>query len=351
VSQSAINPFTAPTFDPATIGQPVVRSFIELDIEEALRRPAKATRDGYGRGIVELGETDPLVVALDADLAGSTRSAKFADKFPTRFFNLGIAESNMVSWAAGMAVGGYKPYASTFSIFLACRAFEAIRQSIAYPSLNVKLVASHGGITVGPDGASHQTIEDIALMRSLPNLTVIVPSDATEAYLALKAAHRLNGPVFIRNGRAGVPTLYSDATPFEIGKAVEFRKGSDVTILTTGIMLARGLKAAQLLAEKGIQARVANLSTVKPLDTAYVVEAARTTGRLVTIEEASIIGGFGSAVAEATSEFYPVPVYRIGMRDRFGTSGEHNDLFKYFELEPTDIARETEAFIGRTKAR
>ncbi len=328
----------------------LTRPFIDIDVDEALARPQKATRDGYGRAIVELGKLEPKMVCLDADLAESTRSAKFAHAYPDRFFNIGIAESNMVSWAAGLAAGGYKPWASTFAIFLACRAFEAVRQNVAYPALNVKLVASHGGISVGPDGASHQTVEDISLMRTLPNMTVIVPSDANEAYLAVFAANKINGPVFIRMGRANTPTLYDDTADYHIGKAVIHKEGTDLTICSTGIMLWRALKAAKLLAEKGIHARVVNLATIKPLDTEYVVACARETGLIVTVEEHSIIGGLGSAVTETVTDAHPCRVVRMGMRDTFGTSGDHNALFKHFKLEPSDIAAAAEAALREKTA-
>jgi transketolase len=297
-----------------------------------------ATRDAYGETLVELGAENSAVVALDADLSGSTKTGIFAKKFPERFFNMGIAEANMVGTAAGLAAVGKIPFVSTFAIFAVGRAWEQVRQSVAYPKANVKIVATHGGVTVGEDGGSHQSVEDIAIMRAVPNMTVIVPADGVETRGAIRAAAAYKGPVYIRLGRNKVATIFPTDHTFEIGKGCELRQGTDMTFVTTGLMTAAALTAAETLAAEGISARVVHIATIKPLDRDIILQAARETGAIVTAEEHSIIGGLGGAVAELLVEEYPVPVRRIGVQDRFGTSGKAEELLKYFGLTPEDLA-------------
>jgi len=297
-----------------------------------------ATRDAYGETLAELGAGNDAIVALDADLSGSTKTGVFAKKFPGRFFNMGIAEANMVGTAAGLASVGKIPFVSTFAIFAVGRAWEQVRQSVAYPKANVKIVATHGGVTVGEDGGSHQSVEDIAIMRAVPNMTVIVPADGVETRGAIRAAATFKGPVYIRLGRNKVPTIFPQDHPFEIGKGCELRPGSDVTFVTTGLMTAQALEAADFLEKEGISARVVHIATVKPLDRELVLKAARETGAIVTAEEHSIVGGLGGAVAELLAENHPVPMRRVGIRDRFGTSGKAEELLKYFGLTPEHLA-------------
>lgn len=306
-----------------------------------------ATRDAYGETLAELGAENEAVVALDADLSGSTKTGVFAKKFPERFFNMGIAEANMASTAAGLSLTGKIPFISTFAIFATGRAWEQIRQSIAYPKANVKIVATHGGVTVGEDGGSHQSVEDIAIMRAIPNMTVIVPADGPETKKAIRAAAAYKGPVYVRLGRNKVPTIFADDAPFEIGKGSVVVPGSDVTFMTTGLMTAQAVAAAELLKKEGISARVVHLGTIKPLDVELVVEAARETGAIVTAEEHSIIGGLGSAVAEALAENLPTPLERVGVRDRFGTSGKGDELLKYFGLTPDELAEAAKRVMQR----
>jgi len=298
-----------------------------------------ATREAYGRALVELGREDERVVVLDADLSKSTKTEYFAREFPHRFFNMGIAEQNLMGTAAGLALCGKVPFASSFAIFATGRAFEQVRNSIAYPRLNVKIAASHAGITVGEDGASHQSVEDIALMRALPNMTVIVPADAVETRQAVFAAARHEGPVYLRLGRMGVPVLYYEDYRFQIGKAHRLRRGRDATILACGYMVTLALEAARNLEAEGLSVGVLNVSTIKPLDRQAVVEAARETGALVTAEEHSIIGGLGSAVAEVLAEEYPVPLRRVGLRDTFGESGSPEELLAKYGLSVANIEK------------
>lgn len=297
-----------------------------------------ATRDAYGRVLVELGEKCPDLVVLDADLSKSTKTHEFSKHFPERFFNMGIAEQNLMGTAAGLALAGKIPCASTFAVFAVGRAFDQIRNSIAYPGLNVKIIASHAGITVGEDGASHQSIEDISLMRTLPNMTVIVPADATETALAVKAAVASKGPVYIRLGRPKVPVLFGADYQFQPGRAVVLREGTDAVIFATGITVSEALKAASLLAEEGIQTAVVNVHTIKPLDMQTIIDLAGETGAVVTAEEHSIYGGLGSAVAEVLSEHCPTPLIRVGVKDRFGESGSPADLLEAFGLTAPYIA-------------
>lgn len=296
-----------------------------------------ATRDAYGEVLAELGAENVDVVVLDADLSGSTKTAVFAKKFPERFFNMGIAEANMIGTAAGLAAAGKIPFASTFAIFAVGRAWEQVRQSVAYPRANVKIVATHSGITVGEDGGSHQSVEDIAIMRAVPNMTVIVPADGIETKLAIRAAAAYKGPVYVRLGRNKVKTIFTADYGFSIGKGCVLREGSDLTFVSTGLMTAQALVAAEMLQERGVSARVLHLATIKPLDEDLLIDAARETGAVVTAEEHSIIGGLGGAVAELLAERCPVPVKRIGIKDRFGLSGKAEELLKFFDLTPENL--------------
>ena len=297
-----------------------------------------ATREAYGNALAELGEKYDFVV-LDADLAAATKTGVFKKKFPERFFDCGIAEGNMMTVAAGLAAAGKVPFASTFAMFAAGRAFEQIRNSIGYPHLNVKIGATHAGITVGEDGATHQCLEDFALMRSIPGMTVINPADDVEAAAAIKAALEMNGPVYMRFGRYAVPVLNDNAEyKFEIGKGIQLRDGKDVTIVATGVMVYMALEAAETLAAEGISARVINIHTIKPLDHEILAKAAKETGAIVTAEEHNILGGLGSAVAESVCESCPVPVLRVGTEDKYGHSGKVPPLLEMYGLTPANIA-------------
>ena len=295
-----------------------------------------ATRDAYGAALAELGDKYDFVV-LDADLAAATKTAVFKKKFPERFFDCGIAEGNMVSVAAGIASTGKPVFASSFAMFAAGRAFEQIRNSVGYPHLNVKIGATHAGITVGEDGATHQCLEDIALMRTIPGMTIINPADAVEAKAAVEAALQINGPVYLRFGRMAVPVVYDESYKFELGKGVKMADGNDVTIIATGIMVDLALQAAKVLEGEGISARVINIHTIKPLDKDIVAVAAKETGAIVTAEEHNVIGGLGSAVAEAVCETCPVPVLRVGVQDAYGHSGKVPPLMKMYGLTVEDI--------------
>jgi transketolase len=297
----------------------------------------KPTRDGFGEALVELGKTNEEVVVLSADLTSSVRANWFKDKYPERFFDFGVAEQDMMSTAAGFALCGKIPFAATFGIFASGRAWDQIRLSVCYMNLNVKIVGSHGGISVGPDGASHQALEEITLMRVLPNMTVIVPCDSEEARLATIAAASYKGPVYLRLGREPFPVITGYKGDYKIGKAVTMAEGSDLTIIGTGIMVQEAMKACEELKKQGISARVINLHTVKPIDKDAVVKAAKETGAIVTAEEHTVVGGMGSAVAEVLAENFPVPVRMVGMKDRFGESGEARDLMKYFGLSSEGI--------------
>lgn len=296
-----------------------------------------ATRDAYGKALVKLGAQNPRVVVLDADLSKSTKTADFKKQYPERFFNMGIAEQNLLGTAAGFAAAGKIPFASTFAVFATGRAFEQIRNSIAYTKLNVKIAATHAGLTVGEDGASHQAIADVAVMRALPNMTVIVPADGIEAEKAVFAAAEKDGPVYIRMGRSGVPVLFSEEYVFKIGKAAVMKAGSDVTVIACGIMVADALSAAKELEREGISVRVVNMATIKPIDKEAIISAALETGAVVTAEEHNIIGGLGSAVAEVLSEHAPAPLERVGVRDTFGESGKPQELLEKYGLTPKDI--------------
>ena len=304
-----------------------------------------ATREAYGSALVELGAEIPNMVVLDADLAGSTKTAMFQKAYPDRFFNCGIAEGNMMSIAAGLAAAGMVPFASSFAMFAVGRAYEQIRNSIGYPHLNVKICASHAGISVGEDGASHQCLEDIELMRGIPGMVVMCPADYVEAKACVRAAVEHDGPVYIRFGRAAVPIVFGDDYKFEIGKGSVLREGKDVSIFTNGLCVASSLEAADMLAKDGIDAEVINICTVKPLDEELVVKSAMKTGKVVTAEEHSIIGGLGSAVAECLSEKCPTKMYRIGVRHVFGESGPAGELLHKYMLDGEGVYKQVKAFV------
>lgn len=297
-----------------------------------------ATRDSYGNALVELGKKHPEVVVLDADLAGATKTSVFMKEFPERHIDCGIAEGNMMGVAAGLAATGKVPFASTFAMFAAGRAFEQIRNSIGYPHLNVKIGATHAGISVGEDGATHQCNEDIALMRTIPGMVIINPSDDIEAKAAVEAAYEYEGPVYLRFGRLAVPVINENENyKFELGKGIVLREGKDVAIFATGLEVNEALIAAEKLAEDGIQAKVINIHTIKPIDEELIVQAAKECGKVVTVEEHSVIGGLGSAVCDVLSAKCPTPVYKIGVEDRFGESGPALELIKKYELDGESI--------------
>ncbi|AEE91805.1 putative transketolase C-terminal section [Tepidanaerobacter acetatoxydans Re1] len=297
-----------------------------------------ATREAYGEALAEIGEEIKDIVVLDADLSGSTKTAVFAKKYPERFFNIGIAEQDLMGTAAGLATCGKIPFASTFAIFATGRAFEQVRNSICYPKLNVKIAATHAGLTVGEDGATHQSIEDLALMRTLPNMTVINPADAVEAKKAVRAAAVHEGPVYLRFGRLAVETIFEEDSEFEIGKGKILREGNDVAIIATGIMVGEALKAAEILENSGLKAMVINIHTLKPIDEEIILKAAEC-GAIITAEEHTIIGGLGSAVAEVLAEKKPTPIKRIGIKDKFGQSGKPEELLKLYNLTAEDIVK------------
>ena len=311
----------------------------------------KATRESYGAALAELGEKYDFVV-LDADLAAATKTGMFKKKFPERFFDCGIAEGNMVSVAAGIAATGKKVFATSFAMFAAGRAYEQIRNSIGYPHLNVNIVGTHASITVGEDGATHQCNEDLALMRTIPGMSVICPADATEAYAAVEAALNHDGPCYLRFGRFAVPNLTPELGPdykFEIGKGVTYREGKDVTIVANGYMAHLALEASDMLAEEGISAGVINIHTVKPLDNELIVKAAKATGAIVTAEEHTVVGGLGAAVCEALAESCPVPVLRVGVQDTYGKSGKVPELLELYGLTSKNIAAKAKAAIALKK--
>ncbi len=307
-----------------------------------------ATRESYGNALKELAQNgaDNLVV-LDADLSAATKTAIFKNAFPDRHINCGIAESNMMSVAAGLSTMGFVPFASSFAMFAAGRAFEQIRNSVGYPHLNVKIGATHAGISVGEDGASHQCCEDFALMRSIPGMVVICPADDVEARQAVIAAYHYNGPVYLRFGRLAVPVFHNDDYKFEIGKGELVKEGNDVTIIANGLMVAEAINAADELKAQGVDAEVINIATIKPLDTELVVKSAKKTGKVITVEEHNVIGGLGEAVCSALSENCPTPVKRIGINDVFGHSGPAKDLLKQFGLSAENIVKETKEFLGK----
>ncbi len=305
-----------------------------------------ATRDSYGSALVELGKEHDNIVVLDADLANATKTVMFRKAFPERHIDCGIAEGNMMGVAAGLAAAGMVPFASSFAMFAAGRAFEQIRNSIGYPKLNVKIGATHAGISVGEDGASHQCNEDIALMRSIPGMVIINPADDTEARAAVRAAYEYAGPVYLRFGRLAVPVFNDpDNYTFEIGKGKVLREGGDVTIIATGLEVYQSLQAAEMLAADGIDAMVVNIHTIKPIDRELVVAAAKKTGKVVTVEEHSVIGGLGSAVCEVLAEEYPVKVKRIGVQDVFGESGPAVELLKKYRLDGQGIYEQVKEYV------
>ena len=306
-----------------------------------------ATRDGYGKGLVALGAEHDNVVVLDADLAGSTKTGMFQKAYPDRHFNCGIAEGNMMSVAAGLASTGLVPFASSFAMFAAGRAFEQIRNSIGYPALNVKNGATHGGISVGEDGASHQCCADFALMRSIPGMVIICPADAVEAEAAVKAAYAHQGPVYLRFGRLAVPVFHEEGFEFTIGKGEVMRDGTDVAIIANGLLVYEAVQAGEKLAEQGINAMIINMSPVKPIDEELVLEAARKCGRIITCEEHSIVGGLGEAVCSVLSEKLPTPVRRIGVNDVFGESGPAAELLKKYGLCADNIVEVAKDFCGK----
>lgn len=305
-----------------------------------------ATRESYGNALVELGKENPNVVVLDADLAAATKTGIFKKEFPERHIDCGIAECNMVGIGAGLAAAGMIPFVSSFAMFAAGRAFEQVRNSVGYPHLNVKIGATHGGISVGEDGATHQCCEDIAVMRTIPGMTVIVPSDDVEAKVAVKAAAEMDGPVYMRFGRLAVPVINDTADyKFEIGKGTVLKEGTDVAIIANGLCVAEALEAAKKLEADGINAKVINMATVKPLDEELVLAAAKETGKVVTVEEHSVIGGLGSAVCDVLSEKLPTPVLKIGVNDVFGHSGPAVELIKEFGLDGDSIAQKVKDFV------
>ncbi len=302
-----------------------------------------ATRESYGKALIELGHKNEKVVVLDADLAKATKTIGFKKEFPERFFDTGIAECNMMGVAAGLASVGYTVFASSFAMFAAGRAFEQIRNSIGYTHLNVKIGATHAGISVGEDGASHQCCEDIALMRTIPGMIVINPADDTEAHQAVMAAAEINGPVYLRFGRLATPKIFGDDYKFEIGKGVQLTEGNDVTVIATGLMVNEALVAADMLKAEGINVRVINMATIKPIDKDIIIKAAEETGAIVTAEEHSVIGGLGSAVADVVCENKPVPVLRVGVEDTFGASGNAVEMLKIYGLTAENIVAKVKA--------
>ena len=306
-----------------------------------------ATRDSYGNALVELGKEFENIVVLDADLAGATKTGTFKKAFPDRHINCGIAEANMVCVAAGMAAAGMVPFASSFAMFAAGRAFEQVRNSVGYPRLNVKICATHGGISVGEDGASHQCCEDYALMRSIPGMVVMSPADDVEARAMIRAAYEHKGPVYIRLGRSAVPVFHEEGAAFQIGKGEVVRDGADVAIIANGLMVYEAIKAGEELAAQGINAMIINMATVKPLDKELTLEAAKKCGKIITCEEHSVIGGLGEAVCSFLSENYPIPVRRIGVNDQFGQSGPAAEVLEYYGLCASNIVKVAKEFVNK----
>ena len=297
----------------------------------------KATRQSYGEALLELGKENEKVVVFDADLSTATKTNLFAKVFPNRFFDMGIAEQNMISTAAGMATCGKIPYSSTFAVFAAGRAYDQIRNSVCYPKLNVKICATHAGITVGEDGATHQMIEDISLMRTLPNMTVISTSDDIQTKWAVKEISKINGPVYLRLSRLATPIIYDENQEFEIGKAVQIGEGTDATIFATGVTVSEALKAQEILKQEGINIRVVDIHTIKPIDEDVIVKCAKETKKLISIEDHNVIGGLGSAISEVLTQEYPAKLIRLGINDTFGKSGKATELMKYFGITADNI--------------
>jgi len=296
-----------------------------------------ATRQSYGEALAELGKENNNIVVLDADLSKTTKTNIFAKEFPDRFYNVGIAEQNLMGVAAGMATTGLIPYASTFAVFACGRAYDQIRNSIAYPNLNVKICATHAGVTAGEDGATHQMIEDLSMMRTLPNMIVMSTSDDIQTRWAVKEISKVNGPVYLRLCRMATHIIYDEGTKFEVGKGYQFGEGTDATIIATGVVVSEALKAQEELEKQGIHARVIDIHTIKPIDKEIIIKAAKETKKIITIEDHNIIGGLGSAVSEVLAEEYPTKVIRMGINDTFGTSGKAEELMKYFHITAEDI--------------
>lgn len=307
-----------------------------------------ATRQAYGDALVEFGKDEKIVV-LDADLSKSTKTEGFKKAYPERFINMGIAEGNMMSTAAGIAASGKTVFASSFAMFAAGRAFEQIRNSIGYPHLNVKIGATHAGISVGEDGATHQCLEDIGIMRTIPGMVILNPADAVEARLAVKAAIAHDGPVYLRFGRLAVPTVFDDRYDFAIGRGVELKEGTDLTLIGTGLLVPAVMEAGEILKEQGISARVVNMATIKPIDKEIIVKAAKETGAIVTAEEHNVIGGLGSAVAEVLAENYPVPMQRVGTEDVYGRSGKPELLLSMYGLDAKAVVEKAKAVLAMKK--
>lgn len=296
-----------------------------------------ATRQSYGEELAKLGEENENIVVLDADLSSATKTGVFAKKFPERFVNVGIAEQNLMGVAAGLSTFGKIPYASTFAVFAAGRAYEQIRNSIAYPKLNVKICATHAGVTVGEDGATHQMLEDLSLMRGLPNMTVISTSDDIQTKWAVREISKIDGPVYLRLCRMATPVIYDENEHFEIGKGVQIGEGTDASIIATGVTVSEALKAQEILKENGVDVRVIDIHTIKPIDRELIVKCAKETKRIITIEDHNIIGGLGSVVCEVLSEEYPTKVERMGIQDSFGRSGKADELLRYYKIDSTAI--------------
>jgi len=306
-----------------------------LDINKKI-----ATRESYGKKLAELGEKNSNIVVLDADLSSATKTGIFAKEFPDRFINVGIAEQNMMGIAAGLSTFGKIPYASTFAIFAAGRSYDQIRNSIAYPNLNVKICATHAGITVGEDGATHQMIEDISLMRTLPNMKVMCTSDDVQTKWAVEEISKIEGPVYLRLCRLATPVIYHEKQPFEFGKGIQIGEGTDGTIIATGVTVSEALKAQEILEDKGIHVRVVDIHTIKPIDKELIIKCAKETKQIVTVEDHNIIGGLGTAVCEVLSENYPVKVKRMGIQDIFGRSGRAEELMEYFKIDAKAIVEQ-----------
>ena len=302
-------------------------------------------RDAFAEALLELGARDQRIVVLGADTSVSIKTSLFGDRYPGRFFNVGIAEANMIGIAAGLALAGKVPFVSTYSAFVPGKCFDQIRNAVAYPNLDVKIVSSHGGLTVGPDGASHQTVEDVAAMRAVPRMRVVVPADAPSTKVLVTRAAGIPGPFYIRLSRPNVPTIYSPGAELAVGTANVLREGSDVSILACGLLVNEALEAADVLSKTGVRAEVVDSHTVKPLDTETIIRSARKTGAVVTAEEHNILGGLGGAVAEAVSETHPVPVRRVGMQDTFGESGEHQELMAKYGLTSKEIVQAAKTIV------
>ena len=300
----------------------------------------KATRESYGEALVELGKERKDIVVLDADLSSATKTSMFAKEFPDRFFDIGIAEQDMIATAAGFACMGKIPYASSFAVFAAGRAYDQIRNSVCYPNLNVKICATHCGITVGEDGATHQMLEDLSIMRTLPNMTVICPSDDVQTKWIIKEIANINGPVYVRMSRLATPVIYNNEEKFEIGKGVQIGDGCDASIIATGDVVCEALKAKEMLKAEGINVRVIDMHTIKPIDKELIIKCAKETKKIITVEDHNIIGGLGSSVCEVLSEEMPTKVIRMGIKDKFGKSGKAEELIKYFGISSEDVVKE-----------